>query len=41
MDAVAGAFHVALTRLTLPSSMPTSMKEDAVTSDQCIPNGIW
>jgi len=28
-------------RLILPSSMPTSMKEEAVTSDQCIPNGIW
>ena len=28
-------------RLTLPSSMPTSMKEEAFTSDQCMPKGIW
>ena len=27
-------------RLTLPSSMPTSMNDEAVTSDQCMPNGI-
>ena len=28
-------------RFTRPSSMPTSMNEEAFTSDQCIPNGIW
>jgi hypothetical protein len=28
-------------RKMLPVSKATSMKQEAVTSDQCRPNGIW
>src|SRR6266478_751639 len=28
-------------RFTSPLLMPTSMNEEALTSDQCMPNGIW